>query len=134
MTKGQKLRNYTSYVTVMVLGSPKLGQLEYDHLCETLQDYTADLRHYGHYFRYRIIQTGEDGGIAAMARKFALDYERLSVGEQHKDYLIRDWLADEHRMSVDLCIAYMAGDSSDNPTWRLLKQIVNAGMNEIRIY
>lgn len=99
-----------------------------------LQDYTADRQYYGNRYRYRIIQTGEAGGIAAMARKFALDYEILSVGEQHKDYLIKDWLADEHRISVDLCIAYMAGDSSDNPTWRLLKQIVNAGVDEIRIY
>ncbi|QHJ85196.1 MAG: hypothetical protein [Caudoviricetes sp.] len=122
------------YITVMVLGSPKLGEREFEHLCSVLQDYTADQRYYGNYYRYRIIQTGEAGGIAAMARKFALDYERLSVGEQHKDYLIKDWLADEHRMSVDLCIAYMAGDSSDNATWRLLKQIVNVGMDEIRIY
>ena len=122
------------YVTVMVLGSPKLGKYEYDDLCMKLQDYTADQRYYGNYYRYRIIQTGEAGGIAAMARKFALDNERLSVGEQHKDYLIKDWLADKHRMVVDLCIAYMAGDSSDNPTWRLLKQIVNAGIDEIRIY
>lgn len=122
------------YVTIMVLGSPKLGENEFEHLCMVLQDYTADRRYYGNYYRYRIIQTGEAGGIAAMARKFALDYERLSVGEQHKDYLIKDWLANKHRMSVDLCIAYMAGDSSDNPTWRLLRQIVNAGIDEIRIY
>lgn len=122
------------YVTVIVLGSPKLGKYEYDDLCTKLQDYTADRRYYGNRYRYRIIQTGEAGGIAAMARKFALDYESLNVGEQHKDYLIKDWLADKHRVSVDLCIAYMAGDSSDNPTWRLLKQIVNAGVDEIRIY
>lgn len=124
------------FVTIMILGSQKFDHYVYDDICNKLQEYTADWRENGDYYRYRIIQSGEPGGVAAMARKFALENENLRVGEKHQDYLIKDWLADKNRVNVDLCIAYMwgAGDKSDDPTWALLKKIVAAGIDEVRIY
>lgn len=124
------------FITIMILGSSKFGESFYDGLCENIRELTADWRETGDYYRYRIIQSGEPGGVAAMARKFALEHENLRVGEKHQDHLIKDWLADKNRVNVDLCIAYMwgAGDKSDDPTWALLKKIVAAGIDEIRIY
>lgn len=123
------------FITIMILGSSKFGESFYDGLCENIRELTADWRETGDYYRYRIIQSGEPNGVAAAARKFALENENLRVGEKHQDYLIKDWLADpKKRVNVDLCLAYMWGDKSDDPTWALLKKIVAAGIDEIRIY
>lgn len=123
-----------NYITIMILGSPKFDECFYDGLCEKIQEFTSAWRENGDYYRYRIIQSGEPTGVAEIARRFAREHERLNVGEKHQDYLIKDWLADDHRINVDLCLAYMWGDKSDDPTWDLLKKIVNAGIDEIRIY
>lgn len=130
MTKGRKLDDTA---TIIVLGSPECDESDYEDLCDRLFDFTAKSRFYGDYIKYRIIQSGEPTGMAAMARKFAKVHEHLRAGEQHKDYLIKDWLTDKQRCHVDLCIAYMMGDESDEPTWQLLKQIVALGINDIRI-
>lgn len=121
------------FVTIMILGSSKFDHYVYDDICNKLQEFTADWRETGDYYRYRIIQSGEPGGTAAMARKYAAGTVPPMQDQKNVYCDLKEWRKSKDNGLEMLCLAFLAADNTDDATWKIIKDQIRKG-TEIRLY
>lgn len=121
-------------IPVIVIGSRSRGdEFDYKRLEGVLYDYAIDYHVEGKPYYYRIIQTGEPDGTAAMARKFAAGTIPPTGEQKNTCSNLEDWKASKDNGMEVLCLAFLAADSTDDGTWKIIKEQIRKG-TEIRLY
>lgn len=121
-------------IPVIVIGSSNRGdEFDYEKLEEVLYDYAIDYHVKGIPYHYRIIQTGEPDGTAAMARKYAAGTIPPMQDQKNVCCDLQEWRKSKDSGLEMLCLAFLAADNTDDATWKIIKEQIRKG-TEIRLY
>lgn len=121
-------------IPVIVIGSRSRGdEFDYEKLEEVLYDYAIDYHVKGIPYHYRIIQTGEPDGTAAMARKYAAGTVPPMQDQKNVYCDLKEWRKSKDNGLEMLCLAFLAADNTDDATWKIIKDQIRKG-TEIRLY
>lgn len=121
-------------IPVIVIGSSNRGdEFDYEKLEEVLYDYAIDYHVKGIPYHYRIIQTGEPDGTAAMARKYAAGTIPPMQDQKNVCCDLQEWRKSKDNGLEMLCLAFLAADDTDDGTWKIIREQIKKG-TEIRLY